>query len=63
MSKLFKIYDLKTRKVLFWDVKQMLAVINKDRGSNWEPYTEKNYIEGWNIWVEGDTHRCFGVKY
>tara|TARA_R100001443_G_C3310953_1_gene167742 strand:+ start:311 stop:499 length:189 start_codon:yes stop_codon:yes gene_type:complete len=62
MNKVFKIYDIQNKKVLLWDIKQMLEEINRDRTEEWEPYTEKDYIEGWNMWVEGEFYECRGIK-
>lgn len=63
MNKVFKIYDIQNKKVLLWDIKQMLEEINRDRSSNWENYTEEDYIEGWNAWVEGNgDYECRGIK-
>jgi len=58
----FKIYDVHDKKYLEWDIKQMLEEINRDRSSDWENYTEEDYIEGWNAWVEGDGYyECRGI--
>lgn len=62
MNKVFKIYDIQNKKVLLWDIKQMLEEINRDRTEQWEPYTEEDYIEGWNMWVEGGFYECRGIK-
>ena len=37
-----------------WTLEEVLAEINRDRSSEWVPYDETDWLEGWNEFVEGE---------
>ena len=54
MSRTFLIKDLFDDKTFVWTIEQMLQEINRDRSDTWENYNSKDFLEGWNEWVEGN---------
>lgn len=49
-----KIKDIETGEIQEWSIDAMLDEINRDRSSGWTNYDEKDYLEGWDEWVEGE---------
>jgi len=49
----YLVKDLENNKVTVWNLNQILEEINRDRSENWQPYNKKDWLEGWNEWVEG----------
>ena len=56
MNRTFVIKDLSNGETDFWTVEQMLEEINRDRSSTWKNYNSKDFLEGWNEWIEGDEY-------
>jgi len=54
MNVKIKVKDLDTQSVEEWPLEQVLAEINRDHSSEWTDYTESDWEEGWDTWVEGD---------
>lgn len=43
-----------TERVEEWTMEDVLAKINEDRSSQWTDYTEEDWKEGWDEWIEGE---------
>ena len=54
MTRTFVIKDLFDDVTFVWTIQQMLQEINRDRSSDWKKYDCKDFMEGWNEWVEGN---------
>jgi hypothetical protein len=43
----------KENKAFEVSMSQILKIINHDRNSKWEDYTEEDWQDGWNYFIEG----------
>jgi len=50
----FLIKDLFDDTTFVWTVEQMLEEINRERSWDWEKYDSKDFMDGWNEWIEGN---------
>lgn len=48
--------DIETGAILIWTMQQILDEINRDRSEDWTPYNERDWLEGWQEWCEGDCY-------
>lgn len=53
MSKLYKVQDLETKEIYLFTLEDILEEINRDHSEDFESYTEENWKQGWEDWVEG----------
>ena len=56
MNRTFSIKDLSNGETYVWTIDQMLEEINRDRSSTWNNYTSKDFMDGWNEWIEGEPY-------
>ena len=39
---------------MLWIMSDVLKEINRDRSEGWTNYNKKDWLEGWNEWIETD---------
>lgn len=49
--------DLESKKVILFNLKKILEIINRDRSEDWKNYNETDWLEGWMEWCEGDCYK------
>jgi len=54
MKKIIKIRCKETDNIMIWTMTDVLNEINRDRSSGWIDYNKKDWLEGWNEWIEKD---------
>lgn len=58
----YKIQVIETLEIQEWTIEGMLSVINENRSSGWTDYTEEDFLEGWNEWIEGEFYALIENK-
>jgi len=56
MNRTFVIKDLSNGGTDVWTIDRMIEEINRDRSSTWKNYNSKDFLEGWNKWIEGEPY-------
>ncbi|KKN11366.1 hypothetical protein LCGC14_1027060 [marine sediment metagenome] len=51
-----KFKDINTGQIIDWNLKQVLEEINRDRSEEWTDYDKTDWLEGWEVWCEGDCY-------
>lgn len=50
---MYKVKNLATNEVEDWSIEQILEEINRDHSEEFTEYTEDDWQDGWNAWIEG----------
>jgi hypothetical protein len=53
-EKQIPILCLESYQTNLWPLSRVLEEINRDRSPEWIEYTENDWQEGWDEWVEGN---------
>ena len=54
MKSTVKIRCKETGAIMLWKLSDVLKEINRDRSANWNDYNKRDWLEGWNEWIETD---------
>lgn len=57
MEKTYEIMEIRNGRMMVANMEDILKIINDQGQENWTPYTEEDWQEGWNEFVEGKTHK------
>lgn len=57
MSGFIKVYNVELGREENWTIAEVLNEINRDHSDEWVAYTEDDWREGWNEWVEGEVFK------